>query len=379
MSKKNENNAANPQNGDTNTSADPAARPTINGGNGDNGGNGGNGGSPSTHTVTLIPGDGIGPEVVDATVRILEASGVSFRWERQDAGAETALRYGTALPDETVASIIKNRVAIKGPLATPVGGGYTSANVTLRKRLDLYANVRPARNLPGIQTPFNNVDLVVIRENSEGLYSGLEQVIVPGVVQALKIITEKACLRIARFAFEYAVANNRKKVTSVHKANIMKLSDGLFLECSKQISREYPEIEYEELIVDNTCMQLVTHPERFDVMVMENLYGDIVSDLASGLVGGLGLTGSANIGNDAVVFEAVHGSAPDIAGKGVANPTAVLMSGIMMLRHLGETDAANRVEQAVLSVFASQRYRTRDIGGTATTSEFVQAVIGSME
>jgi isocitrate dehydrogenase (NAD+) len=264
-------------------------------------------------------------------------------------------------------------------LATPVGGGYTSANVALRKRLNLYANVRPAKNLPGVITPFKNVDIVVIRENSEDLYSGLELVVVPGVVQALKIITEVACLRIARFAFEYAVANNRKKVTAVHKANIMKLSDGLFLECCKQVSREYTNIEYEELIVDNTCMQLVIRPERFDVMVMENLYGDIVSDLVSGLVGGLGVTGSANTGTDTVVYEAVHGSAPDIAGKGVANPTAVLMSGIMMLRHLGETAAANRVETALWNVFQDHKHITRDLGGKANTSEFVQAVIGAME
>jgi isocitrate dehydrogenase (NAD+) len=334
---------------------------------------------PTVHTVTLIPGDGIGPEVTNATIQILEATGVRFQWEPQEAGAEAALRRGTALPDETVASIIKNRVALKGPLETPVGGGYTSANVTLRKRLNLYANVRPAKNLPGITTPFKNVDIVVIRENSEDLYSGLELVIVPGVVQALKIITEVACTRIARYAFDYAVAHQRKKITAVHKANIMKLSDGLFLECCKKVSREYPDIAYEELIVDNTCMQLVTRPERFDVMVMENLYGDIVSDLVSGIVGGLGVTGSANIGADAVVYEAVHGSAPDIAGKGVANPTALLMSGIMMLRHLGETVAADRIEKALLAVFAHGKHVTRDLGGTANTAEFVQAVIGEME
>jgi isocitrate dehydrogenase (NAD+) len=333
----------------------------------------------NAYPVTLIPGDGIGPEVVDATIQILEATGVSFSWERQEAGAETALRRGTALPDETVASIIKNRVALKGPLATPIGGGYTSANVALRKRLNLYANVRPAKNLPGVVTPFKNVDIVVIRENSEDLYSGLELVIVPGVVQALKIITEVACTRIARFAFEYAVSHNRKKVTAVHKANIMKLSDGLFLECCKIVSREYQNIEYEEIIVDNCCMQLVTRPERFDVMVMENLYGDIVSDLVSGLVGGLGVTGSANTGTDTVVYEAVHGSAPDIAGKGVANPTAVLMSGIMMLRHLGETAAADRVEKAVLTVFQDHKHVTCDLGGKANTAEYVKAVIDAME
>lgn len=339
-------------------------------------------GSPmktTSYPVTLIPGDGIGPEVIDATVQILEATGVSFQWERMSAGADAAVRLGNALPDETVASIIKNRVTLKGPLETPVGGGYTSANVALRKRLNLYANVRPAKNIPGVITPFKNVDIVVVRENSEDLYSGLELVIVPGVVQALKIITEVACLRIARYAFEYAVNNNRKRVTAVHKANIMKLSDGLFLECCKRVAREFPEISYDEMIVDNTCMQLVTHPERFDVMVMENLYGDIVSDLVSGLVGGLGLTGSANFGADTVVFEAVHGSAPDIAGKGVANPTAVLMSGIMMLRHLGEIVASERVEKALLRVFTEHKTITRDLGGKATTQEFTQAVIAAMQ
>jgi len=331
-----------------------------------------------TYTVTLIPGDGIGPEVIDATVQILEATGLSFVWDRQDAGAEVAMRMGTALPDAVVNSIVKNRVALKGPLATPVGVGYTSANVALRKRLSLYANVRPARCLPGIKTPFPDVDIVVIRENSEDLYSGIEHVVVPGVVESLKIITEVACTRIARFAFEYAVAHGRKKVTAVHKANIMKLSDGLFLDCCQKVAREYDGIEYDEMIVDNTCMQLVTRPQRFDVMVMENLYGDIISDLVSGLVGGLGLTGSANVGADAIVYEAVHGSAPDIAGKGLANPTAVLMSAILMLRQLGETDTASRVENALFTVFREHKHITRDLGGTATTAEFVQAVIGAM-
>jgi isocitrate dehydrogenase (NAD+) len=330
------------------------------------------------YTITLIPGDGIGPEVMDATVEILEATGIGFVWERQEAGADVATRRGTALPDEVLNSIVKNRVALKGPLTTPVGTGYTSANVALRKRLGLYANVRPARNLPGVKTPFKNVDIVVVRENSEDLYSGLELMIVPGVVQALKIITEGACLRIARYAFEYAVNHNRKKITAVHKANIMKMSDGLFLECCKRIAREYPHIEYEEMIVDNTCMQLVTRPERFDVMVMENLYGDIISDLVSGLVGGLGVTGSANVGPDSIVYEAVHGSAPDIAGKGLANPTAVLMSSVMMLRQLGETEAAAKVENAILSVFSEGKNVTRDLGGTANTAEFVRAVKQAM-
>ncbi len=331
------------------------------------------------YAVTLIPGDGIGPEVVDAAVQILEATGLVFEWDRQDAGAEVVSRYGTALPDHVVTSILKNRIALKGPVATPVGGGFTSVNVTLRKRLGLYANVRPARNLPGIKTPFENVDVVVVRENSEDLYAGIEHVVVPGVVESLKIITEVASTRIARHAFDYAVANGRKKITAVHKANIMKLSDGLFLDCCRKVSREYPDITYDEMIVDNCCMQLVTKPQQFDVMVMENLYGDIVSDLVSGLVGGLGVTGSANIGPDATVFEAVHGSAPDIAGKGVANPTAVLMSGILMLRQLGETEAAARVENAVLATFRARKHVTRDLGGTATTAEYVAAVIGAME
>ena len=331
-----------------------------------------------TYNVTTIPGDGIGPEVMDATVQVLEATGLSFVWDRQDAGAETAARMGTALPDACVNSIIKNQVALKGPLATPIGTGYTSANVALRKRLSLYANVRPARNVPGVKTPFPNVDIVVVRENSEDLYSGIEHVVVPGVVESLKIITEVACTRIARFAFDYAVKNGRKKVTAVHKANIMKLSDGLFLDCCQKVAREFPDITYEEMIVDNCCMQLVTRPERFDVMVMENLYGDIISDLVSGLVGGLGLTGSANVGADAVVYEAVHGTAPDIAGKGLANPTALLMSGILMLRQFGEIAAADRVEQALWRVFEEHKIITRDLGGMATTKEFVTAVIGAM-
>lgn len=336
--------------------------------------------APATpHTVTLIPGDGIGPEVIDATVQILEATGVSFVWDRQDAGASMIPMYGTALPETVVSAVIKSGIALKGPIATPVGEGFTSVNVALRKRLSLYANVRPARNLPGVKTPFSGIDIVVVRENSEDLYSGIEHVVVPGVVESLKIITEKASTRIARHAFEYARMNDRKKVTGVHKANIMKLSDGLFLECCRKVAREYPQIEYTEMIVDNCCMQLVTKPQQFDVMVMENLYGDIISDLVSGLVGGLGVTGSANIGEDATVYEAVHGSAPDIAGKGYANPTAVLMSGIMMLRALGETVAANRVEKALYAVFTGGKHFTRDLGGTAGTADFVKAVIGAME
>jgi len=331
-----------------------------------------------SYSATLIPGDGIGPEVTKAAIAVLEAAGIAFHWDIQEAGAEVATRAGTTLPDSVLNSIIKNHVALKGPIGNPVGTGFTSVNVALRKRLGLYANVRPARSIPGVETPFPNVDIVVIRENSEDLYSGIEHVVVPGVVESLKIITEAASSRIARFAFDYARANGRRKVTAVHKANIMKLSDGLFLDCCRQVARANDDIEYTEMIVDNCCMQLVTKPDQFDVMVMENLYGDIVSDLVSGLVGGLGLTGSANIGVDAVVFEAVHGTAPDIAGKGWANPTAVLMSSILMLRHLGEVSVADRIESALLRVYAEGMVRTRDLRGTASTSEFVDAVISAL-
>jgi isocitrate dehydrogenase (NAD+) len=289
-------------------------------------------------------------------------------------------KYGTPLPDEVFNSVLKNRVALKGPITTPIGTGYSSPNVALRKRLNLFANVRPAKNLPGVKTRYEGVDLVVIRENSEDLYSGLEHIVVPGVVESLKIITERASLRIARFAFEYAVKHGRKKVTAVHKANIMKLSDGLFLECCRRVARDYPQIEYEELIVDNTCMQLVTRPERFDVMVMENLYGDIVSDLCAGLVGGLGLTPSANVGEDGiVVYEAVHGSAPDIAGQNLANPIALILCAAMMLEDLGETSAAERVRQGVYRVLSEGKVRTRDLGGTATTTEMTDAIIAAMQ
>jgi isocitrate dehydrogenase (NAD+) len=331
-------------------------------------------------SVTLIPGDGIGPEVVDAAVRVVEATHVPIRWERLEAGTEVMNKYGTPLPDEVFNSVLKNRVALKGPITTPVGTGYSSPNVALRKRLNLFANVRPAKNLPGVKTRYEGVDLVVIRENSEDLYSGLEHIVVPGVVESLKIITERASLRIARFAFEYAVKHGRKRVTAVHKANIMKLSDGLFLECCRRVARDYPQIEYEELIVDNTCMQLVTRPERFDVMVMENLYGDIVSDLCAGLVGGLGLTPSANVGEDGiVVYEAVHGSAPDIAGQNLANPIALILCAAMMLEDLGETSAAERVRQGVYRVLSEGKVRTRDLGGTATTTEMTDAIIAAMQ
>lgn len=328
------------------------------------------------HRITLIPGDGIGPEVTGAAVRVIEAAGVKIEWESMSAGAEVMTKHGTVVPDEVINSISKNRVALKGPITTPIGTGFTSANVTLRMRLNLYANVRPVKTLPGVKTRYDNVDLVVIRENSEDLYSGLEHIVVPGVVESLKIITEKASLRIGRYAFEFARLWGRKKVTAVHKANIMKLADGLFLECLRRVAREFPEIEYQELIVDNTCMQLVMRPEQFDVMVMENLYGDIVSDLCAGLVGGLGLTASGNIGEGEIaMFEAVHGSAPDIAGKNLANPVAVILSGVMMLRHIGEAKAADKIESAVLDVLKEGKNVTGDLGGKATTTQITDAII----
>lgn len=331
------------------------------------------------HTITLIPGDGIGPEVTEAAVRVVEAAGVECEWERMEAGAEVVAKYGTPVPDEVIHSILKNRVALKGPITTPVGVGFPSANVTLRKRLNLYANVRPARTIPGVPSRYDHVDLVIIRENSEDLYSGLEHIVVPGVVESLKIITEAASLRIGRYAFEYAKSHGRRKVTAVHKANIMKLADGLFLECLRRISREFPEIEYEEMIVDATCMNMVMRPERFDVMVMENLYGDILSDLASGLIGGLGFAGSANIGEGGIaLFEAVHGSAPDIAGRHIANPIALILSAVMMLRHIGEQAAANRIENAVMKVMAEGKVRTRDMGGDATTDQITDAIIAAL-
>ncbi len=331
------------------------------------------------HTITLIPGDGIGPEIIAATVRIIEATGVEIDWETHILGAQAQEKYGSTLPESTIESIKRNKVALKGPQMTPIGKGFTSVNVGLRKALDLYANVRPIKALPNVPCRYPNLDLVVVRENTEDLYAGLEHVVVPGVVESIKIITEKASTRIARYAFEFARANGRKKVTAVHKANIMKLSDGLFLECFYNVAKDYPDIESDDKIIDNCCMQLVMRPEQFDVLVLENLYGDIVSDLCAGLIGGLGLAPGSNIGEQGAVFEAVHGSAPDIAGQGVANPTAILMSGIMMLRHLGENDAADRAEKAMLAVFAEGKTLTRDLGGTAKTNEFARAIVEKME
>ncbi|MFL6335180.1 MAG: isocitrate dehydrogenase (NAD(+)) [Pyrinomonadaceae bacterium] len=330
------------------------------------------------HTITLIPGDGIGPEVSSAVVRIIEATGVDIKWETHYAGAQALEKFGSTLPDELLESIKRNRVALKGPITTPVGKGFTSVNVGLRKALDLYANVRPVRALPNVPARYPELDLVVVRENTEDLYSGIEHVVVPGVVESIKVITEKASTRIARYAFEFARREGRRKVTAVHKANIMKLSDGLFLDCFRKVAADYPEIQAEDKIVDNACMQLVMRPEQFDIMLLENLYGDIVSDLCAGLIGGLGLVPGANIGELGAVFEAVHGSAPDIAGQGIANPTALLQSGILMLRHLGERDAAERVEQAMLKVYRDGQVRTRDVGGTSHTDEFAHAIIEAM-
>jgi isocitrate dehydrogenase (NAD+) len=330
-----------------------------------------------THTITLIPGDGIGPEVSAAVVQIIEATGVEVHWETHYAGAQALEKFGTTLPEDLLESIKRNRVALKGPITTPVGKGFTSVNVGLRKTLDLYANLRPVRALPNIPSRYPELDLVVVRENTEDLYSGIEHVVVPGVVESIKIITAKASTRVAKFAFEYARAEKRQKVTAVHKANIMKLSDGLFLECFYQVSKDYPEITADDKIVDNACMQLVMRPEQFDIMLLENLYGDIVSDLCAGLIGGLGLVPGANIGEQGAVFEAVHGSAPDIAGQGIANPTALLQSAILMLRYIGEREAAQKIESAMLKVFQEGKVRTRDIGGTAKTAEFAEAIIAA--
>lgn len=332
----------------------------------------------ATRKVTLINGDGIGPEVVASTRRVLEAAGCPFEYEHQDAGSEFINRYGTNLPNTTVESVMRNGVALKGPTGTGIGGGMQSANVALRKRLELFASLRPVKSVPGVKTRYENVDLVVVRENTEDLYAGIEHIVVPGVVESLKIITEKASTRICRYAFEYAVKKNRKKVSAVHKANIMKLSDGLFLDCFRKVAREFPNIQAEEVIVDNLCMQLVKNPEKFDVMVMENLYGDIVSDLCAGLVGGLGVVPGANIGQACAVFEAVHGTAPDIAGKGLANPTALLMSAVMMLDWLQLPDHARRIERAVTKVYSEGKVRTGDLGGKANNKEFTDAIIAAL-
>ena len=331
------------------------------------------------HHVVLIPGDGIGPEISEAMVRMIEALGVSIEWEKVIAGESCAEKYGTLMPKYVGDAIVAAKVAIKGPITTPVGKGLPSANVTLRKALDLYANLRPVLKLPGIETPYPDVDLILVRENTEDLYSGIEHVIAPGVVESIKVITEKASTRIARFAFEQARAGKRKKVTAVHKANIMKLSDGLFLDCIRKVAEEYPEVEYEEGLVDNVCMAIVANPQKFDVLLMENLFGDILSDLTAGLVGGLGVCPGANIGLKAAVFEPVHGSAPDIAGKGISNPTAMLLSAAMMLEHLEEREAAARLRDGLKAVYQGDPLKlTGDLGGKAGTREFTDALIAAL-
>ena len=335
--------------------------------------------NPTTRKLTMINGDGIGPEVCDAVRKVLEGAKAPLEYEYKDCGADAVNKYGTNLPDETTESVMRNRVGLKGPTATGIGTGQQSANVQLRKRLDLYASVRPVRSVPGVKTRYENVDLVVVRENTEDLYAGIEHIVVPGVVESIKIITEKASTRICRYAFEYAARKGRKKVSAVHKANIMKLSDGLFLDCFRKVARDFPAIQAEEVIVDNLCMQLVKNPEKYDVMVMENLYGDIISDLCAGLVGGLGLVPGSNIGTDCAVFEAVHGTAPDIAGKGLANPTALLMSTVMMLEWLDLAPVAQRIEKAVWKVYTEGKVKTGDLGGKSNTAEFTRAVIGAME
>jgi isocitrate dehydrogenase (NAD+) len=328
--------------------------------------------------VTLIPGDGIGPEVTGATVSVIRAAGVQIEWEPFVVGAEALSRFGDPLPQDLLDSIKRTKIALKGPVMTPVGAGFVSANVRLRKALDLYANLRPIKSLKGVKSRYEDVDLIVVRENTEDLYSGLEHEVVPGVVESLKIITDRASRRIARFAFEYSRREGRKKVTAIHKANIMKLSDGLFLNCFREVSKDYPEIEANDLIVDNACMQLVMDPSPFDVLLLENLYGDIISDLGAGLVGGLGVVPGANIGEEIAVFEAVHGSAPSIAGRGIANPTALIQTAVLMLKHMGEREAADKIQNALERVLAEGTVLTRDLGGQATTLEFTETIIRSL-
>jgi isocitrate dehydrogenase (NAD+) len=332
------------------------------------------------HQITLIPGDGIGPEVAEATVRAVEATGVAVEWDRVAAGLHALAEYGQLLPDDVFASLEATRVGLKGPTATPIAGGHQSINVALRKKLGLYANFRPVRMLAGLKTRFHDLplDIAIFRENTEDLYSGLEHEVIPGVVESLKIITQHASLRIARAAFGYARREARRKVTAIHKANIMKMSDGLFLKCCRETAAQFPEIQYQELIVDNACMQLVMRPETFDLLVLPNLYGDIISDLAAGLVGGLGVVPGANIGDHHAVFEAVHGTAPDIAGKGLANPTALMQSAVLMLAHLGERAAAASLQTAIERVYAEGKRLTGDVGGQATTAEFTDAVIAAL-
>lgn len=320
------------------------------------------------HQITLIEGDGIGPEICAEMQKVAQATGVPVKFETAYAGLSALKEYADVLPEKTLKLIKKNRVAIKGPLTTPVARGFGSVNVLLRKKLKLYANVRPVRSWTGVSS-YKNVDLVIMRENTEDLYSGIEHVIAPGVVESIKVITREASTRIAKYAFEYAKSHGRSRVTSIHKANIMKLSDGLFLDCARKVAKKYPNIEYNEIIVDNACMQLVTKPEQFDILLLENLYGDIVSDLCAGLVGGLGLVPGGNIGDKFAIFESVHGSAPDIAGQNIANPTAIILTFAMMLRYLGESNAADKINAAIRSVLSQKKWRTPDLGGSLSTSQ----------
>lgn len=329
-------------------------------------------------TITLINGDGIGPEISDAVMKIISAAGLEIDWDIQTAGADVAEKEGTPLPQRVIDSIKKNKIALKAPVTTPIGKGFRSVNVQLRKNLDLYANLRPCKNFEGIKTPFDNVDLVVVRENTEDLYAGIERMVDNDTAESIKIITRKASERIAEFAFKYAVDNERKTVHAVSKANIMKFSDGLFLECCRKIAENYPNIEYKEILVDNLCMQLVQHPEKFDVLVLPNLYGDIVSDLTAGLTGGLGLARGANIGLECAVFEPVHGSAPDIKGQNKANPSALLLSAVEMLKYIGERDMAEKIENALLKTLKVGKVLTADLGGNATTTEFTAEVIKNL-
>src|SRR6202051_52019 len=331
------------------------------------------------HKVTLIPGEGIGPEVAAATCRVIDAAGVQIDWEELGARTDSATEAGQLVNQAAIDSVRRNHVALKGPTSTAIAGGARSVNVALRKTLDLYSNLRPVKNLPGVKSRFENVDIVLVRENTEDLYSGLEHEVVPGVVESLKIITERASTRIAHFAFEYAKRSGRKKIHAIHKANIMKLSDGLFLKSIRAVALKYSDIEYQEMIVDNACMQMVLNPQQFDMLLLPNLYGDVMSDLAAGLVGGLGVVGSSNVGNEAAMFEAVHGTAPDIAGKGLANPTALLLSSILMLDHLGERGAARSIETALEKVYREGVHIQRDVGGQAGTDEFTEAVIGALK
>jgi isocitrate dehydrogenase (NAD+) len=330
------------------------------------------------YKVTLIPGDGIGPEVAEAAKRVIDSTGVEILWETFNAGKTASESTGSLVPDEAFKSLEQNRVALKGPITTPVGKGFRSINVMLRNKYDLYINLRPVMSIPGIKTPFSGIDLVIFRENTEDLYCGIESMKEPGKAEAIKTTTEHASERIAKSAFEYALRHDRKKVTVVHKANILKVTDGLFLETARRVSKNYPAVGFEDIIVDNMCMQLVTKPGSYDVILTMNLYGDILSDLCAGLVGGLGFVPGANIGNDMAIFEAVHGSAPDIAGKGIANPTALILSGAMMLDYLGEKQRARRITAAVLKTIEDQKILTADVGGDASTEEFTKAIISNI-